>query len=136
MIFLFDNKKKRPTPDGPVIATFNKNYVIVNQLTSFFDITQAFDRFINEDVRNKITPLMGRLDHLVGFVCSKEVANEFMKTKMLGSFSNIYEDPPKVGIYRGLNVWSSKLLSETVGFAVVVNRVTKAETYFKFEVIK
>lgn len=111
--------KGEPHTEESIIATFERGW----------------DTFINADLRSKIT--LGRIDQLVGFVCSEgTVLRQFKKLRLIGAFSDIFDDPPKIGIYRGFNVWISKSVPESIGLVLVINRVTKTETYFKFKIIE
>ena len=121
--------KGEPHTEESIIATFEKEWV------AYLDGVKRFDTFINVDLRSKIT--LGRVDQLVGFVCSEGIVNkEFKKLRLIGAFSDIFDDPPRIGIYRGLNVWISKSVPESIGLVLVINRVTKTETYFKFKIIE
>lgn len=121
--------KGEPHTEESIIATFEKEWV------AYLDGVKRFDTFINVDLRSKIT--LGRVDQLVGFVCSEGIVlREFKKFRLIGAFSDIFDDPPRIGIYRGLNVWTSKSVPESIGLVLVINRVTKTETYFKFKIIK
>jgi len=121
--------KGEPHTEESIIATFEKGW------DAYIDGIKKFDTFINADLRSKIT--LSRVDQLVGFVCSEGIVlREFKKFRLIGAFSDIFDDPPKIGIYRGLNVWISKSVPESIGLVLVINRVTKTETYFKFKIIE
>ena len=130
MIFSFSEQNLKlatlPTITILDVTGPTKNFIDYRSKIKWFEA--CIDIFLWE----ALGPVMPGM--LRGYVCCRELANLFQKTKLLGSFKDNSADPTTVGQYKGSDVWYLRNVPDGVGYVMYTHDITKKPGYLKFEI--